>query len=282
MKVGHTGITWGYPGDLEQAYRDVAELGYLGFETFSKVIMEWNKEKPGGYRALVDRIGLPTVAGYCYKNWIDSDTAEKDLQEAKAEADALRALPGSETLVLQAGPRPQGGYGQDEFRRLADAFNEIGRHCKEIGLRASIHPHTGTAVETREDIDTILSLVDPDLVGFAPDTGQIAKGGGDVLEVMRAHIDRISHVHLKDWAGPQAADADGKEVDVTGYGNYQPIGHGILPMKEILDVLIEASFDGWINVELDGTSRAPRPPREAAAMSRRYLGEALGDRVAWR
>ena len=31
MKIGHTGITWGIPGDVEQAYRDTAELGYQGF-----------------------------------------------------------------------------------------------------------------------------------------------------------------------------------------------------------------------------------------------------------
>ena len=28
MNIGHTGITWGIPGDVEQAYRDTAELGY--------------------------------------------------------------------------------------------------------------------------------------------------------------------------------------------------------------------------------------------------------------
>src|SRR5690606_24699913 len=91
VKIGHTGITW---RDLEEAYRDVAELGYMGFETFTKSIVQWNREKPGGYRALVDRVGLPTVAGYCYKDWINPETAGKDMSEAKVEADALRALPG--------------------------------------------------------------------------------------------------------------------------------------------------------------------------------------------
>ena len=50
-------------------------------------------------------------------------------------------------------------------------------------------------------------------------------------------------------------------------------------MPEILELY--ADFGGWINVELDGTGPPPRPPREAAAMSRRYLGEILGSRVSW-
>lgn len=280
MKIGHTGITWGIPGDVEQAYRDTAELGYLGFETFARTIIEWNETKPGGYRSLVTAFGIPTAAAYCYKTWIDPESAAGELEAAKQEADALRELPGGETLVLQAGPRPAGGYSPDQFRRLADALNAIGQYCREIGLAAGLHPHTGTAIETRADIDTILELTEPELMGFAPDTGQIAKGGSDILEVMRTHRDRIVHVHLKDWGGKYERDAGGREIDYTGYVNYEPIGHGILPMSAIFDIL--SGFDGWINVELDGTRRAPRPPREAAAMSRRYLGELLGARVAWR
>jgi len=282
MKIGHTGITWGIPGDVEQAYRETAELGYLGFETFAKTIREWD-QKPGGYRALVDRYGIPTGAAYCYKEWIDPVTAQADLDAAKGEADALRALPDSSTLVVQGGRRPPTGYTPDQFQRLADALNRLGEYCRSIGLAVGLHPHTGTAIETQADIDTILGLLDPALVGFAPDTGQIAKGGSDIVAMLRTYRDRIVHVHLKDWNGKYERGADGKEIDASGYANYEPIGSGVLPMPAILEMLTpEQGFTGWINVELDGTPRAPRPPREAAAMSRQYLGELLGDQVAWR
>lgn len=280
MKIGHTGITWGIPGDVEQAYRDTADLGYLGFETFGRTILEWN-EQPGGYRALVERYGIPTGAAYCGKTWIDPATAAQEMAAARREAEALRAI-GGQTLVLAGGRRPEGGYTAAQFQHLADALNEIGAYCRALGLTTGLHPHTGTAVETRADIDTILGLLDPALVGFAPDTGQIAKGGSDILEVMRTYQSRITHVHLKDWGGAYERDAGGKEIDRTGYVNYEPIGSGILPIKELLEPLLAAGFTGWVNVELDGTPAAPRPPRAAAAMSRRYLGEILGDRVDWR
>ncbi len=282
MKIGHTGITWGIPGDVEQAYRDTAELGYLGFETFARTIQEWN-QKPGGYRALVERYGIPTGAAYCYKEWIDPATAAAELEAAQREADALRALPDSATLVVQGGRRPAAGYTADQFQRLAAALNRLGEYCQRIGLAVGLHPHTGTAIETRADMDTILGLLDPALVGFAPDTGQIAKGGSDILDLLRTHRDRIVHVHLKDWNGQYTHGADGKEIDVSGYVNYEPIGNGMLPMAAILAMLTpEQGFTGWINVELDGTARAPRPPRAAAAMSRDYLGQLLGNQVAWK
>lgn len=280
MKIGHTGITWGIPGDVEQACRDTAELGYLGFETFAQTILNWN-EKPGGYRSLIERYGIPTGAAYCHKTWIDPNTAAEELAAARREADALRSV-GGQTLVLQAGRRLAGGYSADQFRTLATTLNDFGRYCRERGLLTGLHPHTGTAVETRAEIDTILDLLHPDYVGFAPDTGQIAKGGSDILEVMRTYRGRITHVHLKDWNGRYDKDAEGKEIDTSGYVNYEPVGSGILPIPALLDLLIEDGYDGWVNVELDGTRQAPRPPREAAAMSRQYLGRLLGDRVAWR
>ena len=120
---------------------------------------------------------------------------------------------------------------------LADALNSIGDYCRQIGLATGLHPHTGTAIETREEIETILALVDAALIGFAPDTGQIAEGGSDILEVIRTYRHRIVHVHLKDWNGSYARDADGKEINSSVYVNYEPVGSGFLPMPEIFAIL---------------------------------------------
>lgn len=276
LKIGHTGITWGIPGDIEAAYREIADLGYRGFETFTEAIRSRN-EKPGGYRQLVDRFGIPTCAGYCYKEWINPATALEELDEAKREADALCELPGATTLVLQAGHRPANGYAPKDFSQLADALNELGEHCRNIGLTAGLHPHTGTAVESRSDIETILGLLDPEFVGLAPDTGQLAKGGVNVVELIQAHRNRIVHVHLKDWNGRHRT-INGREHDESGYLNYETVGDGILPISDVLNVLTSGeSFAGWINVELDGTERSPRPAREAAARSREHLAVLIGE-----
>src|SRR5207247_2441019 len=154
---------------------ETAELGYLGFETFGRTIVEWN-QRPGGYRALVERNGIPTGAAYCGRTWIDPATASADMDSARREADALREV-GGQTLVLACGRRGEGGYTPDQFKALAERLNEIGRYCRAVGLATGLHPHTGTAVETRDDIDAVMALLDPAAVGFAPDTGQIAKGG---------------------------------------------------------------------------------------------------------
>ena len=99
------------------------------------------------------------------------------------------------------------------------------------------------------------------------------------MAVLSDYGERVRHVHLKDYVGgPVARDAEGKEIDPTGYLGYTPIGHGALDMPEILRFLEEIDYQDLVMVELDATPRAPRPPREAALMSKTYIQETLGQR----
>jgi sugar phosphate isomerase/epimerase len=63
--------------------------------------------------------------------------------------------------------------------------------------------------------------------------------------------------------------------DPTGYVGYVPVGSGVIDFVAMFRDLRAAGFDGWLMVELDGTARSPRPPKEAAAMSYRGLTEAV-------
>ena len=64
-----------------------------------------------------------------------------------------------------------------------------------LGLRLAVHPHRGTVIERPEEIDRLLDRTD---VGLCLDTGHVAVGGGDPLELARRAAPRVIHVHLKD------------------------------------------------------------------------------------
>ncbi|NLV73921.1 MAG: TIM barrel protein [Chloroflexi bacterium] len=268
FKIGHTGITWGFSNDItEQAIKDTAELGYNAYETFGSVVQDFERE-PGGFTALLKKYDIPLSAAYCYSTFFDPADAKEDIERVLGWIRASAKV-GAEAIVLQGGKRGQLPY--PYFKEMGEIFNLFGRTAKELGMTTSIHPHTGTIIETDEEIDAILAAVDPDLVGFAPDTGQITAAGSDCVRVLRAYKDRIKHVHLKDWGG-------GKE---TGYAGYERIGYGVIDMAGVFEVLEEINYSGWVMVELDGTPKATRPPRQAAADSQAYLEKLLGDRAAW-
>ena len=275
FRVGHTGITWGYDVSIvEQGVQDVAELGYAAFETFGHTVEEYDSQSPGRFADLLKRHDVPLGSLYCGTRFVDPSDATSDVENIMRWARIGQGL-GAHCIVLAAGPRSSEPY--PHYQEMADIFSDLGRRLQDMGLIGAIHPHTGTLIETQDEIDAVMSAIDPEAVFFAPDTGQIVKGGSDIMQVLEAYSSLVRHVHLKDYiGGPVEYDEEGKEIDPTGYVGYTPIGHGALPMPEMFRFLERIDFQDLVMVELDYTPRSPRPAREAAEMSKRYIQDALG------
>ena len=272
FKIAHSGITWGYDAaSAEAAVKDIAELGYSAYETIAPIIEEYEQKYDESYDALLERYGLPLCAIYCPIRFHNPTHAVDVMPDVIRWLKRGREL-GATTVVLQADRRDDRPYTHAiQWTGMGAVFTGIARRAADLGMITAIHPHTGTLIETRSEIDAIMEAVDPDLVGFAPDTGQIAKAGDDAIATLRHYKDRIWHVHLKDYGG-------GRD---TGYAGYEAIGAGELDIPAMFDILEEVDFGGWVTVELDGSTASPRPPREAAAMSKQYLEKLLGDRTGW-
>jgi inosose dehydratase len=185
---------------------------------------------------------------------------------------------GAETIVVSCVRREKRHYSVEEYLGLARTLNALGAKIRaELGMQTSLHPHTGTPVETPEEIATVVEALDPRACGFGPDTGQIAQAGGDAVEIVSRYRQVVNHVHVKDYGGtPVTHDDDGKlQVDPTGYVGYEPVGLGVIDFARMFRALREVGYSGWLNVELDGTVNAPRSPREAAMISYRGLSRAI-------
>ena len=158
---------------------------------------------------------------------------------------------------------------------------------QDMGLTLCYHPHTGTPVETKEEIMDFFQRIDPKYVAMAPDIGQIQKGGADPLEIIKTFEPLVKHVHFKDFGGKLEFDAyqkdvvegesyfnfgeNGKEIDATGYINYCILGDGVVDLKGILDYLASKNFDGHVMVELDAGTEMPVTPQEAVHGNKLYL-----------
>lgn len=269
-RTGHTGITWPFtPEGARTAIDDIAATGYSGIEIFGFVIDRY-PEGVSGLRNDLDRVGLELAAAYCSVSLVDPALRDADLESMRRWASQVAAL-GGDVVVVGPDQRKQDTYQTEDYTAISRTLNEIGHLCTDIGVQVCFHPHTGTPVERVDEITRVMDAIDPEVVFMAPDTGQIAKGGGDPVEVIRSYRQLIKHLHLKDYIGGESVvDWEGSEADRTGYLDYVPLGEGVVDMSAILAAL-DPEYTGWVMVELDGTDRAPHAPRDAAGISKKFL-----------
>ena len=277
-RLGTTSLTWTERGiDLAEAVADAAALGFAGFETFAS-LAETYPSGVGRFREALDANGLPLVALHTNGSFIEPAKREADFERVRRHARLVKSLGGGVVALTADGRRPT-PYSADEYAGMVRALNEAGQICLDEGLILCLHPHAGTPIESREEIDRVVGSLDPHRVFLAPDTGHIAKGGGDPVAVYHDYRSMIRYVHLKDYVGGKVEfDGAGKEIDRTGHRNFVPLGEGVVDFGAVLDVLDEIDFDGYLMAELNWTPSAAREPRACAAIAKSYLDGLLAAR----
>ncbi|HRJ43190.1 MAG TPA: TIM barrel protein, partial [Caldilineaceae bacterium] len=95
---------------------------------------------------------------------------------------------------------PEMGLRQDEWQIFAQGAHDIARAVREqAGLRTGFHFHCAGFVETPAEIDHLMALTDPALLGLVFDTGHYAFGAGGcqgILPALDRLADRIEYIHF--------------------------------------------------------------------------------------
>jgi inosose dehydratase len=260
LKIGHTGITWGFqPQDASQAIKDVASLGYHGYESFGNVLDTW--ETQGGLDKVLASASLPLRSAYCSVNLTDPTRRADEIKKLVRWAGLIKKCGGSVAVIGPNGVPRQSFVFADNRANIIAALNEMGKALSGTGVTPVLHQHTGTCIETRDETYAVMEAVDTRVMKFGPDVGQLQKGGADPVQVMRDFISVVTHVHLKDWDG---------RPDFLGYC---PLGQGKVNVPALLDLMEKSGNDIMIMVELDPSEGRPMAmaPIETARISKQYL-----------
>ena len=159
---------------------------------------------------------------------------------------------------------------------LLEGIDRVAEIAGSYGLGVAVHPHWGTAIERPQHIERFLQR---SAHALCLDTGHIALGGADPLEVARKAGPRVRHVHLKDVDGALAARVRSGAVsynDAVRAGLFRPLGDGAGRIKEVLEHLRGADYGGWYVLEQDvmlDADPAPGPPgwiAQSAALARKH------------
>ncbi|WP_169082442.1 sugar phosphate isomerase/epimerase family protein [Paenibacillus sp. PL91] len=283
LRFGHTAITW--PNEaIEEAVSDIAACGYWGTETFGWVLEEWESQNRS-LLALFEQHQLQLTSLYCHLELTDSSKRQDAIDKVMEWVDLYLKFQGP-VVVIGGTMLNRASFAiSDHASAIILTLNELAKRITDKGLLCCFHPHTGTAVETEEEIRRVLEGVDSRYVTFAPDVGQIAKGGTDPVRIIQEYYELIRMLHLKDYiGGPVKEDAEGRQVDATGFLGYTPLGMGSVDLRSIVQYLEDKKYPHYASVELDGNQWSPTrkgnplmSAPEAIRTSKQYL-ERLGYR----
>jgi inosose dehydratase len=235
-------------GSTEDALKDIAAAGYTGFEIFDGNLMQYQDKKEEFLKLLADH-SLTFIGVYTGGNFIFPDILEEELAKIESVT-ALAYELGAQHLVVGGGAVRMNCIKESDYRNLGNALNRVVEIAEKYNLIPSYHPHLGTNVESPEQLDKLMPLT---TINLCPDTAHIEAGGGDPVKVIKKYVDRIKYVHFKDYEN----------------GEFLPLGIGHQKFAEMLKVLEEANFDGWITVELDSYP----DPKKGAEISREFLSK---------
>jgi inosose dehydratase len=169
-------------------------------------------------------------------------------------------------------------FSEAQWKALAAGLRQVCELAADNGMLVCYHPHVGTGVQSRAEIDRLMAAVDAKLLHLLLDTGHLYYAGEDPLEVARAYAGRIKHVHLKDIRRPvlQESLRLGRSfLESVEAGVFTVPGDGAIDFRPILQVLSDHRFEGWLVVEAEQDAREANP-LEYAKKARSYLREVTG------
>ena len=218
----------------------------------------------------------------------DASTHRKGIEAAVKVARLLAAVEGTSPFIVLAddnGKVPERtlnagrvtsemGLTDDQWKVFAAGVDRIAAEVKkETGLRLVVHHHCAGYAETPEEIEKLLALTNPALVGLCLDTGHYQFAGGDPLKFLQKHGKRAWHIHFKDCEPAVAARSRVEGWDYfksVEQGVFCELGKGAVDFPSVKAELEKQGYKGWIVVEQDVLPGMGRP-YDSAVRNREYL-----------
>jgi inosose dehydratase len=264
LQIGHTALTWNAvprsPENLGEAVKDVAELGYHSWETFATILGDW--EAKGTLAGLIQKHGVPLKSGYYSANLIDPAGRKEAVAQVAGLAKILKKHGGTYMVLASNGVQRNGYNFKEHLPNIVATLNDFAKAINDAGIQTGFHQHTGTAIDSEAEVYGLMHAADTRHLTFAPDVGQLQKGGSDPVKVLKDFRQILTHMHFKDFVGGPAGE---------GFSGYCPIGKGKVDLKAILDLAEGAGHPVNVMVELDRNANNPMSARETAAIAKAWL-----------
>lgn len=178
-----------------------------------------------------------------------------EIRRIKAEVEIGRDL-GVKRMRHDAGSRPReeatiANYEQD-LPQLIAACREIADHAAPYGITTSVENH-GFHVQGSERVQRLILGVDRPNFRTTIDIGNFLCTDEDPVAAVKNNIAFASHVHMKDFYVRLSDPGEG--FFQSRHGRYLRgaiVGQGDVAVPEIIKIIRDSGYDGFISIEFEG------------------------------
>lgn len=247
----------GRPEHLRSNYGSAAafsqRLGEFGIDAVSS--MTWDPSQPAGEENLALRS-------------TSNPTDHEGIVDAATPYFELLAELGTSHLVVRATESAWKLGDRFNLDAVATVLNRLGARAAEHGVRVAARADCLGAIHGRDALEKLMKATDPALVDLSVGTADLVVTGVDPIELVRAHADRVGHVHLKDTryvdTGTEYLMRDAEVAMLQGGEGrrierwFYELGTegGLVNVTRFVATLADVGYDGWVVVESD---QSPHP-----------------------
>jgi len=216
-------------------------------------------ELPERIREHAERRGL-VVSNYAVGgNFVegDNDTLEREIEQAFRQVDIAHRL-GVSRLRHDAAWRPREETTPAQFEadieRIAEACRRIADYAAPLGITTSVENH-GFHVQSSERVLRLIHEVARPNFRLTMDIGNFMCADENSVAAVKRAVPFASMIHLKDFYWRPSYRDPGQGWFKTRTGDYLRgaiLGNGDIEMREVLRVIKQSGYEGFLSVEFEG------------------------------
>jgi sugar phosphate isomerase/epimerase len=164
----------------------------------------------------------------------------------------------------------------EQWATFGSRADELGKILlDECDVRLVLHPHADSHIQSQAEIERYLNETDPRYANLCLDTGHVAYGRGNAVDLIHRYAERIGYVHIKQM---DPAVIDQVYAENLGFGEAVKRGvcveppAGVPNPADVIAALSELDTEVFVIVEQDLYPCAPDVPLPIAVRTREYLG----------
>ncbi len=232
---------------------DAAEISAIKGMCEHLELDRW-RSQTGDIKALVEELELPLTA-------MEEGALDEDRLMKAFEAGAEIGIP-----VVNVGP---GGSkdNPEDFGRCIEMLAKMAEKAEPFGMTLCVKAHVGAAIWSTPTMLEAMRQIDSPAFGIDMDPSHIHRAGEVPRDALKEVVSRVKHVHIRDCAGPGPS---------PGPPDLQACGRGEIDLMGYCQVLVDAGYDGPVNLEVIGAGDLPLSRCAiVAAESHGYLNACL-------